>query len=141
MLVAHILIKFVPFKNEPLRPLFSHINRMILILKVFITNLKHISSTSSTAIVTHVGPWSWYFATRVHFKKANLVHNYSTRMASKGGLHHGKINTLKHGIKSFKYQGVKILNDLKHMSIYQNSTSKRTFIKELKSDLTFTYVE
>ena len=72
---------------------------------------------------------------RVHSKKANLVHNYSTRMAFKGGLHYGKINTSKHGIKSFKYQGVEILNDLKNMSIYQNSTSKPTFIKELKSDL------
>ena len=74
---------------------------------------------------------------RVHFKKANLVHNYSTQMASKGGLHHGKANTIKHGIKTFKYQGVKTLNDLKNMSI----KSKHTSIKELKSDLISTYVE
>ena len=40
-------------------------------------------------------------------------------MESKGGLHHGKANTIKRGIKSFKYQVVKILNDLKNMSIYQ----------------------
>ena len=81
------------------------------------------------------------FSLRNHFKKANLIHNYSTRMASKGGLHYGKINTTKYGIKSFKYHGVKILNDLKNMPIYKESTNKCTFIKELKSDLLSTYVE
>ena len=42
------------------------------------------------------------------FKRSNLIHNYSTRAASKGKLHYAKVNTNKHGIKSFKYQGVKI---------------------------------
>ena len=74
------------------------------------------------------------------FKRSNLIHNYSTRAASKGKLHYTKVNTNKHGIKSFKYQGVKILNDLKDMNIYQNSTKKSVFLKELKSDLLSTYV-
>ena len=77
---------------------------------------------------------------KMHFKKANLVHNYSTRAASKGNLHYVKVNTTKYGINSFKYQGVKILNDLKNMSIYQNSDKKSVFLKELKSDLLSTYV-
>ena len=63
---------------------------------------------------------------RMHFQKANLVHNYSTRLASKGGLHHGKINTIKHGIKSFKYQGVKILNDLKN--VYLSKFCKKKYV-------------
>ena len=57
---------------------------------------------------------------RTHFKRANLVHNYSTRNASKGGLYYGKVNTTKYGIQSFKYQGIKNLNGLKNMPTYQN---------------------
>ena len=77
---------------------------------------------------------------RTHFKRANLVHNYSTRAASKGCLHHCKVRTNKHGINSFKYQGIKILCDLKNMSIYQDACSKGKFVKELKSDLLSSYV-
>ena len=76
---------------------------------------------------------------KTYFKKANLVHNYSTRFASKGSLHYSKVKTLKYGLKSFKYQGVKVLNDLKNMNTYKNSTSKYNFLKELKSDLLSTY--
>ena len=47
---------------------------------------------------------------KTHFKRANLVHNYSTRSASKGNLLYGKVNTTKYGIQSFKYQGIKVLN-------------------------------
>ena len=77
---------------------------------------------------------------RTHFKRANLIHNYSTRAASKGSLHHCKVHTYKHGIKSFKYQGIKILNDLKNMCIYQDASSKGNFLKELKSDLLSSYI-
>ena len=38
-------------------------------------------------------------------------------------------------VNSFKYQGVKILNDLKKINIYQNNVSKSKFWKELKSKL------
>ena len=71
--------------------------------------------------------------------KDNLVHNYRTRAVSKGSLHHCKVHTYKHGIKSFKYQGIKILNDLKSMRIYQDATCKSYFMKELKSDLLSSY--
>ena len=77
---------------------------------------------------------------RAHFKRSNLVHNYRTRAATKGNLHHCKVRTLKYGIKSFKYQGVKILNDLKNMSIYQDATNKKSFLKRLKSDLLSSYI-
>ncbi len=77
---------------------------------------------------------------RSYFKRANLVHNYGTRSASKGSLHYPKVNTSKFGTKSFKYKGVKVLNDLKNMHIYQNATSKTKFIKELKSDLLSSYI-
>ena len=78
---------------------------------------------------------------KTHFKRANLVHNYSTRSASKGSLFYGKVNTTKYGIQSFKYQGIKVLNGLKNMSIYQNSPSKAIFLKELKSDLLSSYTQ
>ena len=78
---------------------------------------------------------------KAHFKRANLVHNYSTQSASKGGLIYGKVNTTKYGIQSFKYQGIKVLNGLKNMSIYQNSPSKPIFLKELKSHLLSCYMQ
>ena len=71
---------------------------------------------------------------RSHFKRANLVHAYNTRTAAKGSLHYSKVNTSKYGLKSFKYHGIKILNDLKNMSIYQTATSEFKFVRELKSD-------
>ena len=77
---------------------------------------------------------------RSHFKSANLVHTYNTRTAAKGTLHYSKVNTSKYRLKSFKYQGIKILNDLKNMSIYQSATSKSKFVRELKSDLLSSYM-
>ena len=75
-----------------------------------------------------------------YFKQTNLVHNYSTQAASKGSLHYAKVNTSKYGIKSFKYQGIKVLNNMKNMSIYEKTSKKSKFLKELKSDLLSTYV-
>ena len=53
-----------------------------------------------------------------YFKRSNLIHNYKTRAASKGKLHYSKVNTTKYGIKSFKFQGIGILNNLKDLDIY-----------------------
>ena len=55
----------------------------------------------------------------------------STCVACTGCLHYNKVYTTKYGTNSFKYQGVKILNDLKKKNIYQN---KSKFWKELKSN-------
>ena len=77
---------------------------------------------------------------RTNFKRANLVHNYNTRAANIGSLHYCKVNSYKHGINSFKYQGIKVLNNLKKMSIYQDAHSKSNFLKELKSDLLSSYI-
>ena len=74
-----------------------------------------------------------------NFTRANLLHNYSTRAASKGCLHYSKVNTSKYGIKSFKYQGVKVLNKLRNMDTYKNAISKPKFLKELKSDFLSSY--
>ena len=78
---------------------------------------------------------------KTHFKRANLVHNYCTRSASKGSLFHGKVNTIKYGIQSFKYQGIKVLNGLKNMPFYQNSPNKTIFIKKLESQLLSSYTQ
>ena len=77
---------------------------------------------------------------RGNFKRANMLHNYSTRAASKGSLYHSKVITFKHGIQSFKYQCVKVLNKLKNMGIYQCATSKSKFLKELKTDYLYSYI-
>ena len=77
---------------------------------------------------------------RANFKRANLIHNYSTRAASKGSLYHPKVKNNNIGIKSFKYQGVNLLNNLKNTSIYGKASSKRNFLKNLKSDLLSSYI-
>ena len=74
-----------------------------------------------------------------YFKRSNLVHNYETRGASKGNLFFSKVNTASFGIKSFKYQGVKTLNHLLNEKLYQNSKSKASFLKKLKSELILQY--
>ena len=74
------------------------------------------------------------------FKRSNLVHNYRTRGASKGSLYYCKVNTTKYGIKSFKYQGIHILNNLKKLSFYKNSKVKSKFLKQLKTYLLAEYV-
>ena len=58
----------------------------------------------------------------------------------KGNLDYSKVYTSKYGIKYFKYQGVKILNYLKSMNIYQNAISKSFFLKQLKAELLSTYL-
>ena len=57
------------------------------------------------------------------FQKSNHLHSYSTR-----GEHYEKVTTKDHGLKSFKYQGVKIINELKGMVIYQFSIKKSAFL-------------
>ena len=52
---------------------------------------------------------------RENFTRTNLIHNYNIRAASKGSLYPQKVRTESHGIKSFKYSGVKLLNDLKNL--------------------------
>ena len=74
---------------------------------------------------------------KTHFKRANLVHNCITRSASKGSLFYGKVNTTKYGIQSFKYQGIKVLNGLKNMSILYIAI----FLKELNSHLLSSYMQ
>ena len=63
------------------------------------------------------------------FKRANLVHNYRVCVVSKGSSQHCKVHTYQHGIKSFNYQGIQVLNDLKKLCIYQDATSKCNFVK------------
>ena len=80
------------------------------------------------------------FSLKDLFKRSNLVHNYRTRGASKGSLYYCKVNTTKYGIKSFKYQGIHILNNLKKLSFYKNSKVKSKFLKQLKTYLLAEYV-
>ena len=75
-----------------------------------------------------------------YFKKANLIHNYKTRSATRGKLYHSKVNTVKYGMKSFKHQGVNILNNLKNLDLYNNTYSKSKFLKDLKSNLILKYM-
>ena len=75
----------------------------------------------------------------LYFERTNLVHNYETQSASLGNVFLSKVKTLSYGIKSFKYQGVKTLNNLHSTELYQNSKSKSSFIKNLKMELISQY--
>ena len=74
-----------------------------------------------------------------YFKRANLIHNYKTRTASIGKLYYSKVNTIKYGIKSFKYQGIGILNNLKNLDVYKDTGSKTKLLKDLKSSFILKY--
>ena len=67
------------------------------------------------------------------------IHNYKTRSALRGNLYHAKVNTFKYGLKSFKYQGVQVLNSLKKLDIYRDAKSKENLLKYLKLQLLSKY--
>ena len=74
-------------------------------------------------------------ALTTYFQKTSTMHSYRTRMAIQGKLFPTKVNTIKYGIKSFQYQGMKTLNELKNQTFYRCSSSKTQFLKSLKSKL------
>lgn len=74
------------------------------------------------------------------FTRSSRVHSYCTRGASRGSLYHKRVNTLKYGIKSFKYQGAKILNNLKKLDIYCNTKLKFKFLTNYKLHLLSKYI-
>ena len=67
------------------------------------------------------------------FTRSSRIHNYKTRGALRGNLFHTKVNTIKYGIKAFRYQGVQVLNNLKKLDIYKNAKTKLKFLRDLKS--------
>ena len=70
------------------------------------------------------------------FIKISDVHNYETRSSVSQKLSENvKINTKTHGEKLFKFQGPKILNDLKNKDFYASSKTKTVFRAELKKYL------
>ena len=77
---------------------------------------------------------------REKFKRCNLIHFYNTRAASKGNLLYPKVNTEYHGIKSFRYSGAKLLNELKQSTNYSEAKSKSSFLKNYKRDLLSSYI-
>ena len=127
-------LKAIAFTNNDINTNTNHIYFDLKIL-----NIDHQLQVQLSSLMWDYDHNTLPLSLRDHFKRANLVHNYRTRAASKGSLHHCKVNTYKHGIKSFKYQGIKILNDLKSMRIYQDAICKSYFMKELKSDILSSY--
>ena len=66
------------------------------------------------------------------FTRLDNIPNVKTREAVKGNLYLPKVNTSRYGMKSFKFQGVEILNNLKKMDIYHNENNKICFLRSLK---------
>lgn len=74
------------------------------------------------------------------FKKISTMHYLNTRASSHGKLYCPKVNTNKYGMKSFKYQGAKVLNDIKKMDIYRIEDTKLHFLSRLKFTLLLNYM-
>ena len=74
------------------------------------------------------------------FTRSDCIHNHVTRGASRGNLYCAKVNTDKYGMKSLKYLGVKVLNNLKNSTVYENAKTKVKFLKDLKNQLLLTYL-
>ena len=47
---------------------------------------------------------------RKFFTGSHDIHNHNSRGASLGSLYCAEVNTVKYGIKSFKYRGVRVLS-------------------------------
>ena len=75
-----------------------------------------------------------------YFVRNNTIHNYRTRGALRGNLYHKKVNTVQFGVKSFTYQGIHILNNLKGSNIYNSSKTKFQFLRKFKIYLKSQYV-
>ena len=74
-----------------------------------------------------------------YFKNHGEIHDQHTRLAHRGKFKVNKINTVKHGGKSFQVQGSVTLNKLKDLDIYKNATSKESFLSNLKTSLLVNY--
>ena len=68
-----------------------------------------------------------------------ISHKYKTRNAAKGKLKPCFVKTKKHGMHSFRYEGTQIFNILKDTSLFNNSKTKKCFIKNLKKCLIQNY--
>ena len=121
-------LKAIVFRNNDDN---MDINRIHFDLKIL--NIDHQLKVQLSSLMWDYDHDTLPTSLKGHFKRSNIVHNYSTRAATKGSLHHCKVHTYKYGIKSFKYQGIKILNELKNIHFYQDATSKGNFIKDLKT--------
>ena len=62
-------------------------------------------------------------------------HNYETRFVTKGKLTPCIVKSRKYGVRSFRFEGTNVLNDLKDMNIYTTAKTKTYFLKKFKSEL------
>ena len=62
-------------------------------------------------------------------------HNYETRFVTKGKLTPCIVKSRKYGVRSFRFEGTNVLNDLKDMAIYTTAKTKTYFMKKFKSEL------
>ncbi len=70
-----------------------------------------------------------------YFVKCNTLHHHNTRHANADKLHIKKTSTKKYGLNSFQVQGSLTLNRLKDLDIYNNATSKKSFLNNLKKTI------
>ena len=70
------------------------------------------------------------------FSYANKMHDYSTRFSCADKLcENKKFNSQTNGINSFAYNGPKILNALKDLSLYKEAKTKKFFLRKYKRSI------
>ena len=75
-----------------------------------------------------------------YFVKVRNIHKYETRNASNDFISEStKINTDTHGKTMFRYQGAKILNQIKKLGFYKVCKNKNMFRKKHKAYLLESY--
>ena len=62
-------------------------------------------------------------------------HNYETRFVAYGKLTPCIVKSTKYGVRSFRFEGTNVLNELKDMEIYTTAKTKMFFLTKLKSEL------
>ena len=66
-------------------------------------------------------------------------HGYSTRAVTKNLLSTELHRTKLHGEKSFQAKGTNVLNEIKELSIYAESSNKKLFKEKLKKQILDSY--
>ena len=69
------------------------------------------------------------------FTTRSDIHTINLRNAGNDRLYTATRRSTKYGFLSFSHQGSLLLNELKELDIYNNSTSKKTFSKKYKDNI------
>ena len=118
MLIKYTLKRLLLYKKKAINAIYKRDNSENIPTSKKLMNLKILNIEDQFYVQTSSLMWdfdhdSLPVALTQKFTRLDSIHSVRTRGALKGNLYLPKVNSTKYGMKSFKYQGVKILNNLK----------------------------